>query len=136
VSKLRTEIEAGVAKESRRRPISLFMTRRATTGIDATHPNAVGRKSLYLHIGPSGDAWTGTEIFAAKHLQPDYVRSVLLPIAGCDTLHDAAESVLHEMLQTIERDASLQRQIYDEGTIPPTLLERLQSMRHDETDET
>jgi hypothetical protein len=128
------QLEAGAAKESRRRPLSLILTRSFNTEIDATHPKAVGRKSLYLHIGPSGDAWTGTEIFAAKHLQPDYVRSVLLPVAACDSSHDVEESVLHELLQTIERDASLQRQIYDEGTIPPSLLEQLLSMRHDATD--
>lgn len=34
---------------------------------------------LYLHIGPSGDCWTGASIFAAKHLQPDYVKSIELP---------------------------------------------------------
>jgi hypothetical protein len=136
MSKLRMEIEARVAKESRPKPNSLFVARSSTTGIDTTHPKPVDRTSLYLHIGPSGDAWTGTEIFAAKHLQPDYVRSVLLPIAVCDMSHDVAESVLHEMLQAIERDASLQRHIYDEGNIPPSLLERLRNMRHDATDET
>ena len=35
-------------------------------------------KSLYLHVPPSGDVWTGHEMFAAKHLQPDYVKSVSL----------------------------------------------------------
>ena len=33
---------------------------------------------LYLHVGPSGDFWTGPSIFAAKHLTPGYVRSVEL----------------------------------------------------------
>jgi hypothetical protein len=25
---------------------------------------------VYLHISPCGDWWSGTEVFAAKHLQP------------------------------------------------------------------
>lgn len=36
-------------------------------------------KQHYLHLAPDGDYWTGSEIFAAKHLQPDYVRSVPIP---------------------------------------------------------
>mmetsp|Transcript_17560 Transcript_17560/g.27350 ORF Transcript_17560/g.27350 Transcript_17560/m.27350 type:complete len:120 (-) Transcript_17560:1007-1366(-) len=36
-------------------------------------------KTLFLHIAPCGDWWTGHEIYAAKHLQPDYVRSVEIP---------------------------------------------------------
>jgi hypothetical protein len=41
----------------------------------------VKRKSdvLFLHIAPCGDFWTGHEVFAAKHLQPDYVRSIAIP---------------------------------------------------------
>jgi hypothetical protein len=33
---------------------------------------------LYLHVGPSGDCWTGHSIFAAKHNQPGYIKSIPL----------------------------------------------------------
>lgn len=79
---------------------------------------------LYLHIGPGGDSWTGTSLFAAKHLQPDYVKSVMLPEdfeEGCMTTE--------ALLQAIDQDAKLQRQIYDEQTIPPSLLEKARVTR-------
>jgi len=34
------------------------------------------KNQLYLHIAPCGDYWSGHEVFAAKHLQPDYVKSI------------------------------------------------------------
>ena len=34
------------------------------------------KNKLYLHIAPCGDYWSGHEVFAAKHLQPDYVKSI------------------------------------------------------------
>jgi hypothetical protein len=47
---------------------------------------------LYLHVGPSGDFWTGHLIFAVKHLQPDYVKSVRLEPGVCvNTLLDLLE---------------------------------------------
>lgn len=71
--------------------------------------------SLYLHVGPSGDCWTGASIFAAKHLQPDYVKSIPLPLNIC------VESLVEEL----EEDISLTQQIYDEGALPSRLLVRL-----------
>mmetsp|Transcript_41436 Transcript_41436/g.70953 ORF Transcript_41436/g.70953 Transcript_41436/m.70953 type:complete len:171 (+) Transcript_41436:45-557(+) len=37
------------------------------------------KEKMFFHVSPSGDWWTGTSIFAAKHLQPDYVRSIPIP---------------------------------------------------------
>jgi hypothetical protein len=34
---------------------------------------------MFLHVGPSGDSWIGTSIYAAKHLQPDYAKSIQIP---------------------------------------------------------
>ena len=34
------------------------------------------KNQVYLHIAPCGDYWSGHEVFAAKHLQPDYVKSI------------------------------------------------------------
>jgi hypothetical protein len=71
---------------------------------------------LYLHIGPSGDCWTGSSIFAAKHLQPDYVKSVLLPEEGVcvDTL-----------VAVLEENAKLAQEIYDTGKLPKQLLDEV-----------
>ena len=70
---------------------------------------------LYLHVGPSGDCWTGRSIFAAKHLQPDYVRSVKLPT-------DIDVDIL---LELIEEDGTgeLAGSIYDNERIPEQLLQ-------------
>ena len=67
---------------------------------------------LYLHIGPAGDCWTGDSIFAAKHLQPDYVKSILLP----------PKISTERLLETLEDDLELSRKIYDQQVIPESLL--------------
>jgi len=69
---------------------------------------------LFLHVGPAGECWTGTSIFAAKHLQPDYVKSIPLPdgVSG------------DRIVEFVERDVRLGHQIYDEGRIPVGLLEK------------
>jgi len=69
---------------------------------------------LYLHVGPAGDCWTGRSIFAAKHLQPDYVKSIALP----DNV-PSWESLLEEL----ENDPRLAQKIYDEERIPAAVLE-------------
>jgi hypothetical protein len=71
---------------------------------------------LYLHVGPSGDCWTGHSIFAAKHNPPDYVRSVKLqPTVCADTL-----------LELLEENDTWTKQIYDEERFPDDLIERLE----------
>ena len=70
----------------------------------------------YLHVAPSGDWWTGPSIFAAKHLQPDYVRSIKIPadfdpelmLGGDD--HASALKLLYR--------------IYDDGELPAHLVEK------------
>ena len=68
--------------------------------------------SSYLHVGPSGDCWTGSSIFAAKHLQPDYVKSIPLPANIC------AKS----LVEKLEDDIQLSQQIYDDEKLPEGLL--------------
>jgi hypothetical protein len=71
---------------------------------------------LYLHVGPSGDCWTGHSIFAAKHLQPDYVKSLKLQPEVCvDTL-----------LELLEENDTWSKQIYDEERFPDDLMECLE----------
>ena len=68
-------------------------------------------------MGPSGDCWTGASIFAAKHLQPDYVKSILLPEKVC----------VETLLEKLENDPKLTQQIYDQGELPTSLLELVQT---------
>lgn len=70
---------------------------------------------LYLHVGPSGDCWTGGSIFAAKHLQPDYVKSVRLQPGMC------AET----LIQLLEENQNWSRRIYDEEKFPDELVDCL-----------
>lgn len=70
---------------------------------------------VYLHIGPSGDFWTGTSIFAAKHLQHDYVRSIELP-------NHINIDQLTEILDNL--DNLIQQSIYDHSIIPHSILEK------------
>lgn len=77
---------------------------------------------IYLHVGPSGDFWTGHSIFAAKHLQPDYVKSVKLDEKiDVDALLDLLEENGDEWAQAI----------YDEGKFPQVLLDRLNKASKD-----
>jgi hypothetical protein len=67
-------------------------------------------------VGPSGDFWTGHSIFAAKHLQPDYVKSVKLD----ETLD------VDKLLELLEDNGDeWTRTIYDEEVLPQELLDRL-----------
>jgi hypothetical protein len=93
---------------------------------------------LYLHVGPSGDFWTGPSIFAAKHLTPGYVRSVelgrSLDVDALLELLDEEEDEEKEGEGEEEEDegggddASWTRTIYDEGALPPDLLARLRAL--------
>jgi hypothetical protein len=73
-------------------------------------------RPLFLHVGPSGECWTGDEIFAAKHLQPDYVKSILLPPDVDPT----------RVLEVVEADVKLGQRIYDEARLPPSLISALE----------
>lgn len=75
---------------------------------------------LYLHVGPSGDVWTGDAIFAAKHLQPDYVKSV--------SLEGEAEAMIENdgslLVETLESRLDWTQEIYDTGTLPAALRQQ------------
>lgn len=68
---------------------------------------------VFLHVGPSGDCWTGSSIYAAKHLQPDYVKSIPIPSHVCT----------ESLLRILEGDATLAQQIYDDERLPPNLIQ-------------
>lgn len=84
-------------------------------------------KTIYLHVGPSGDCWTGDSIFAAKHLQPDYVKSIPLPgdIIDGDDDDDDMQQKIDNLLEVLEDDQELAASIYDAESIPSDLLDRI-----------
>ena len=106
--------------------------RSSTSGGDGDGGDAA---RLYLHVGPSGDFWTGPSIFAAKHLTPGYVRSVELGRSlDADALLELLDEEDEKKGEEEEDDegggddASWTRTIYDEGALPPELLARLRAL--------
>ena len=69
------------------------------------------RETFYLHVAPDGDWWTGEEIFAAKHLQPDYVRSIPIPM-------DFDLDGWIESIGVGDRQGRTLRAVYDERRFP------------------
>jgi hypothetical protein len=89
----------------------------------------------YLHVGPSGDCWIGPSIFAAKHLQPDYVKSIALPPDFVADHYEADKKTdimfakclpnekTTQLLAKLEGNLKLSQQIYDTGIIPNRILD-------------
>jgi carbamoyl-phosphate synthase/aspartate carbamoyltransferase/dihydroorotase len=77
-------------------------------------------EQLYLHVGPSNDCWVSHEMFAAKHLQPDYVKSIPLP-HGVE--NDAV--VVEELIIELEENPTILQQVYDTGKLPEKYMEML-----------
>jgi hypothetical protein len=80
---------------------------------------------LFLHVGPSGDCWTGPSIFAAKHLQPDYVKSIPLPAEFCN---EEDERVV-ALLEAIANDKDAHRKLYDEEKLPQSIMDHLRQLQ-------
>lgn len=68
------------------------------------------KDQMYLHIAPCGDFWTDTEIFAAKHLQPDYVKSIPISTSLSVDLEEIHGSV------DVDLDSVL-KEVYDTGDV-------------------
>merc|ERR1719223_1071400 len=64
-------------------------------------------KQKYLHISPSGDYWVGESLFAAKHLEPDYVKSFPIKGAFDPELNEEDELTVDEAIKA-----------YDTGNLP------------------
>ena len=76
------------------------------------------KDALYLHVAPDGDHWISGEIFAAKHLQPDYVKSILIP--------NESEMNILKTIEDFDNDDGfdvLMKDVYDTGDLS-RLLER------------
>ena len=80
---------------------------RNTPGIERSFTSST--ETVFLHIAPCGDHWTGSAIYAAKHNPSGYVKSLPLP----PTTDFAA---FEETLSALS-DPSLQ-EIYDTGCLP------------------
>jgi len=72
----------------------------------------IPESGVFIHISPSGDAWVGPSMFAAKHLPSNYLRSI-------EISHDADIARLEDRLSTLRYD-ELQK-IYDSGDLHPVL---------------
>ena len=98
-------------RTSQQHPKGIFVRFRSDAESDYQASDAV-----YLHVGPSGDCWSGHSIFAAKHLQPDYVKSLKLKPGVCvDTL-----------LEILEENEGWTKKIYDDGKLPESLMEYME----------
>lgn len=80
--------------------------------------------NLHQNIYVSGDFWIGSSIFAAKHLQPDYVKSIPIPSGKNGTYFD-----VEQYLDDIEDDETknqLLQEIYDTNRFPTSFLELME----------
>lgn len=102
-------------------PISRFL--QSTNDVDDTRTPSVtstqNDECLYLHVGPSGDFWTGPSIFAAKHLQPDYVKSIQLDKSSINV------DLLLELLEETDDYEKWGQVMYDQASIPQELLDQV-----------
>ncbi len=91
-------------------------------------------KKIYLHVGPSGDSWIGDAIFAAKHNQPGYVKSVALDTISCK---DTATGVDNDngslLIDVLEEHPEWAQEIYDTECIPQSLQQHLKSLYYEDT---
>jgi len=119
-SSVKTVVVGRTAVHQQRRLLNAAAGASDDDGLDGDNKKKAAAKLLYLHIGPSGDCWTGASIFAAKHLQPDYVKSIALPD---DFSKD--DNLVEALLEAIEKDPAVQTQLYDNEQIPLSLLQRV-----------
>ena len=99
-----------------RRFLTILKEPSAAITDDSSHST----KTLFLHVSPSGDVWTGYSLFAAKHLQPNYVKSLPLDseISG-----DQAELLLELLEDNLNDGGDWAQSIYDEGYLPKELVD-------------
>uniref|UniRef100_A0A7S4EF15 Uncharacterized protein n=1 Tax=Pseudo-nitzschia australis TaxID=44445 RepID=A0A7S4EF15_9STRA len=102
----------------RNRHVYFYTTTTTTWTREATKSSV--EKKIYLHVGPSGDSWIGDAIFAAKHNQPGYVKSI--PLINDDLIGNDEGSLLVEIL---EENPDWAREIYDAECFPVDLEEEL-----------
>ena len=89
-------------------------------------------KKIYLHVGPSGDSWIGDAIFAAKHNQPGYVKSIALCNEDNFLCEDTAMGIVEDegslLIDVLDEHPDWALEIYDTESFPENLQERLKSI--------
>lgn len=109
-----------------------------TTTIDGTSnpPVKPKKKKIYLHVGPSGDSWIGDAIFAAKHNQPGYVKSIPLcnsdNLIGKDATAEINEDMTSLLIDVLDEHPEWAQEIYDTECFPETLQHHLKSLYEEE----
>ena len=92
-------------------------------------------KKIYLHIGPSGDSWIGDAIFAAKHNQSGYVKSITLTNNDEIRLFDvnifSNEEKGKFLVDVLEEHPEWAQEVYDTECFPKPLLDHLASLEED-----
>ena len=97
--------------------VSYIVSRRYTKNSqqsDAHNSQVEAGGGGFLHVAPDGDWWTGPELFAAKHLEPDYVRSI--PINHPHSIEDIEDWI--ESMDDEEEQQKILRNIYDTKVMP------------------
>lgn len=93
---------------------------------------ASNNKKIYLHVGPSGDSWIGDAIFAAKHNQPGYVKSIDLfnydNFVCEDTITGINDDNGGVLIEVLEENPEWAQEIYDTECFPETLQQHLKSL--------
>lgn len=109
-----------------------------TTTIDQT-PDPITeskKKKIYLHVGPSGDSWIGDAIFAAKHNQPGYVKSIPLRnddnSIWKDTTTDFNEDMGNLLVDILDEHQEWAQEIYDTECFPESLQKHMQSLQEED----
>ena len=74
-------------------------------------------KGRFLHLSPSGDVWIGDEMFAAKHLQTGYLRSIHISAKEDSELEERVEEWCNAA------PLSQLQEMYDSGRLPDGVLE-------------
>jgi len=127
-----TAISSLNIRESNHRVLftTTIITRYKTTAV----PND---KKTYLHVGPSGDSWIGDAIFAAKHNQPGYVKSIAL--INDDNTHykhtiiGDDEDKGSRLIDVLEEHPEWAQEIYDTECFPESLRQHLESLHEEDT---
>jgi len=87
-------------------------------------------KKLYLHVGPSGDSWIGDAIFAAKHNQPGYVKSI--PLTSDNSIATDTEEA-NRLVDILEEHPEWAQEIYDTECLPEALRAHMELIAEDDT---
>ena len=108
----------------------------STTGTSDDTDPTLNDYEYFLHIGPSGDWWVGPALFAAKHLQPNYITSLPLP-PPMKLQDDDDDNDIVQHWEAVVRDAldehpstTLVQTMYDSQTWPVDLWNRIR--HHDQ----